>query len=232
MKPLVLIVSQDPEFFLIFSHILEVEGFSCALAEGPDDAVRLVTTGTSAAVIVDCQAGDQTAILLCARLKQGGATHQIPVAALVSPKADIPHLEFIKAGIDECFIRPFAPARLIAYLRNVGMRRTDPSIGLGEKLSYGQLQLGLDTFTVRYDQQDVRLPPIEFRILRHLMRWPGKVFDRQELSDAGWPENDPADERSVDVHIARLRKLLKQASDKDLIRTVRSAGYSLAPMDG
>ena len=229
MKPLILIVSQDPEFFLIFSHILDADGFSCELV-ARNVAGRLCADKKPVAIIVDCQAEDEAAPVLCKQLKQGEATRHVPIAALVAPKADIQHLELLKAGIDECFIRPFAPAKLLAYLRTARETRRGQTDS-PESLNHGGLQLDLETYRVRYGARDIHLAPIEFRLLRHLMRSPGKVFHRQELVQAAWPDNRQVDERSVDVHVAKLRKMLKQTMDKDLIRTVRSAGYALATTD-
>ena len=94
-------------------------------------------------------------------------------------------------------------------------------------LSYAGIEMSLDTYSVRRKGHEIRLGPIEFRILRHLLQNPGKVFSRTDLIGAAWPENIHVEERTVDVHIGRLRKSLNSVSGADVIRTVRSAGYAL-----
>lgn len=229
MKPLVVICSEDVEFYLILSHILEVDGFACALAGSAEEALRLVAETPPLAVILDCAPHGFPAPAVCTHLKQDAQTQAIPVVALIGAGAASQHIALLKAGLDESFTRPFTPAKLLHYLRSTmpaappaGDRRHG-----GRVLAFGTIEMRLDTYRVRCNDKEIHLGPTEFRLLRHLLENQGRVVSRDELINAAWPRNVYVSARTVDVHISRLRKSLKTVSKSDLIRTVRSAGYSL-----
>ncbi|MER8603335.1 response regulator transcription factor [Mesorhizobium sp. M1233] len=234
MKPLVLICSQDPEFYLVHSHILEVDGFTIQLAGGVEEALALASEREPKAVVLDCQPISATGSTICARLKGEPRTGGLPVIALIAPGAENQHLDLWKAGIDESFVRPFAPAKLLDCLRMKLALPKPGSNGIenGGWISCGDLEIRLDAHRVRGNGHEVHLGPIEFNLLRLLLETPGKVFTRDELISAAWPPNIHVGVRTVDVHISRLRKALKAASPSSVIRTVRSAGYSLEWPDG
>jgi len=228
MKPLVLISSRDPEFYLLFSHILDVDGFASELAGSVREALRFAAERKPLAIILDVQPSGHTGTDLCARLKKQASTRNIPVAALVAPGGEAQHLGLLKAGVDEIFVRPFAPVKLLGFLHSKIARQSSANVKQGKRqLRYGGIEINEETFRVHCRGQEVYLPRIEFRLLRLLLESPGTVFSREELATAGWLEGLPADLRSVDVHIARLRKALKKVLHQDVIRTVRSAGYAL-----
>lgn len=234
MKPLVLICSQDPEFYLVHSHILEVDGFTIQLAGGVEEALALASEREPKAVVLDCQPTSATGSTICARLKGEPRTGGLPVIALIAPGAENQHLDLWKAGIDESFVRPFAPAKLLDCLRMKLALPKPGSNGMenGGWISCGDLEIRLDAHRVRGNGHEVHLGPIEFNLLRLLLETPGKVFTRDELISAAWPANIHVGVRTVDVHISRLRKALNAASPSSVIRTVRSAGYSLEWPDG
>ncbi|MGX9120936.1 response regulator transcription factor [Mesorhizobium sp. BHbsci] len=223
MTTLVLICSQDAEFYLFFSHVLEVDGFATELAS-TEDAVRQAAEREPQAVVLDCQPGSATGPGICARLKGGLQTDALPVIALIASGAEHQQLDLLQAGIDQTFLRPFAPAKLLAYLG--GKLRTPllPNGGHGGSLTSGELKMQLGSRRVHCNGKQLHLGPLEFNLLRHLIENPGKVCSRDELVGAAWPANIHVGARTVDVHISRLRKAL---SPHNLIRTVRSAGYAL-----
>ncbi|MER9227812.1 response regulator transcription factor [Mesorhizobium sp. M0664] len=233
MKPLVLICSQDPEFYLVHSHILEVDGFTIQLAGGVEEALALASEREPKAVVLDCQPTSATGSTICARFKGEPRTGGLPVIALIAPGAENQHLDLLKAGIDESFVRPFAPAKLLDCLRTKLALPQPGSNGIknGSWLCCGSLEMKLDAHRVRGNGHDIHLGPLEFNLLRQFLEAPGKVFSRDELIDAAWPDNIHIGERTVDVHISRIRKALKAASPGSVIRTVRSAGYSLEKPD-
>ncbi|MGX9182205.1 response regulator transcription factor [Mesorhizobium sp. BHbdii] len=226
MKPLVLICSQDAEFYLFFSHVLEADGFATELAGGVEDAIRQATEREPQAVVLDCQPATATGPGICARLKGELQTDALPVIALIASGAEHQQLDLLKAGIDESFLRPFAPAKLLAYLG--AKLRTKPlnshSGGDGGSLTCGELNMQLGSHRVHCNGQQLHLGPLEFNLLRYLIENPGKVCSRDELVGAAWPANIHVGARTVDVHISRLRKAL---SPHNVIRTIRSAGYAL-----
>ncbi|WEJ08568.1 response regulator transcription factor [Sinorhizobium prairiense] len=234
MNPLVLICSQDAEFYLIYSHILRMDGFASELASGLEDALAMAGERRAQAVVLDCQPAGAAASTICTELKRDLQIGDLPVIALIAPGAGSQQLDLLKAGIDESFLRPIAPAKLLDYLRakTVSARPEPHEIENGRSLCYGDVEMRVDTFRVRCDGQEMHLGPIEFNLLRHLLEHPGKVFSRGELIGAVWPDNIHVGERTVDVHISRLRRTLETSSPRRIIRTIRSAGYSLEDPGG
>ncbi|WP_244561393.1 response regulator transcription factor [Ensifer aridi] len=211
MNPLVLICSEDAEFYLLFSHILKVDGFASELVGGFEEAVRQSTDREPHAVVLDCRPASTTGPAICAKLKGELQIPAPPVVALIAPGAEEQHLNLVKAGIDESFVRPFAPAKLLTYLRAALEMSRPASHGSGDSkpLICGDLEVRLASHRVRCNGQQIHLGPIEFNLLRHLIENGGKVCSRDELIRAAWPDNIYVDARTVDVHIARLRKALK-----------------------
>jgi two-component system, OmpR family, phosphate regulon response regulator PhoB len=227
-KPLVAICSQDAEFYLVLNHILEVDGFTSALASTIDEMLDLAAETPVQAWILDCRRDNQMAAS-CSRLRQDARTSALPVIALIAPGAESQHIALLKSGIDECFVRPTAPAKLLQYLhsrltagRQSGLRPDD-----NLSLSFGDIEMQIDTHHVRCNGSEILLGPIEFKLLRHMLEHPEKVLSRDELIKVAWPDNVYVGPRTVDVHISRLRKSLRQYSGSDLIRTVRLGGYAL-----
>ncbi|MER9586075.1 response regulator transcription factor [Mesorhizobium sp. M0276] len=233
MKPVVLICSQDAELYLFLNHILGADGFTSEPAGGVKEALALADQRELHAVVLDCGPGSATGSTICARFKGEPRTGGLPVIALIAPGAENQHLDLLKAGIDESFVRPFAPAKLLDCLRTKLALPQPGSNGIknGSWLCCGSLEMKLDAHRVRGNGHDIHLGPLEFNLLRQFLEAPGKVFSRDELIDAAWPDNIHVGERTVDVHISRIRKALKAASPGSVIRTVRSAGYSLEKLD-
>ncbi|WP_425294885.1 response regulator transcription factor [Neomesorhizobium albiziae] len=234
MKPLVLICSQDAEFYLFLSHILEADGFTSEPAGGVKEALALADERELQAVVLDCGPSSATGSTICARLKHEPRTGGLLVIALIAPGAENQHLDLLKAGIDESFVRPIAPAKLLDYLRAKLALAKPGSNGIenGSWLCCGSLEMKPDARRVRGNGHEIHLGPIEFNLLRYLLEAPGKVFSRDELIRAAWPENIHIGVRTVDVHISRIRKALKTASPGSFIRTIRSAGYMIEDPDG
>jgi two-component system phosphate regulon response regulator PhoB len=224
MKPLIAICSQDTEFYLLLSHILEVDGFASTLASSVDEALMLAATKPVQVVVLDCRPDNQLAAG-SARLRQDARTAALPCVALVSPGAEVQHIQLLRSGMDELFVRPFAPAKLLEYLRSrlgAGQRSQR-----GRSLTYSDVEMQIDTHRVRCAGKEILLGPIEFKLLRHMLENPEKVISRDELIEVAWPISAGVGARMVDVHISLLRKILKQSSQSAAIRTVRLAGYAL-----
>lgn len=228
MKPLIAICSQDAEFYLIISHILAADGFTSTLASTVDEMLELAVQMAVRAWVLDCRPDNQMADS-CARLKQDPRTSTLPVIALIAPGAESQHIELLKHSVDECFLRPMAPAKLLNYLRSRlttgGQSAWRPEGSMS--LSYGDIEMQMDTHRVRCKGKEILLGPIEFNLLCHMLKNPEQVLSRDELIEVAWPDNVYVGPRTVDVHISRLRKSLKQSSDTDVIRTVRLGGYAL-----
>lgn len=228
MKPLIVICSHDAEFYLVLSHILAVDGFTSALASNIDEMLELAGDMPVHAWVLDCRPDNQMAAS-CSRLRQDPRTSALPVVALIAPGAESQHIALLKSGIDEGFVRPLAPAKLLVYLhwklgtgRQSGLRPDGAT-----SLIYGDIEMQIDTHHVRCNGNEISLGPIEFKLLRYMMENPETVHSRDDLIRVAWPSNVYVGPRTVDVHISRLRKSLNQSAHNDVIRTVRLGGYAL-----
>ncbi|TPM14812.1 response regulator transcription factor [Mesorhizobium sp. B2-3-5] len=228
MKPLIVICSEDAEFYLILSHILNADGFTGALASDADEVLDLAADMPVAASVLDCRPDNRMAAI-CSRLRQDARTTALPLIALIAPDAKAQHIALLKAGIDEVFVRPLAPAKLLDHLHSrLGSDRHSGSRLEGAlSLSHGDINMRIDSHDVRCNGRQIQLGPIEFNMLRHMLENPGKVLSREELIGAAWPSNVYVGPRTVDVHISRLRRSIKQSPHHDVIRTVRLGGYAL-----
>lgn len=227
MKPLILIASDDPDFIMLLGHILRADGFQTVFAGDVDAVLRLAKRKCPHAVLVDCDAEGFPGEI-CGLLRANFA-HAIPVLALIRIGAENLVGELLKVGVDECFIRPVAPVKILDCLRvRVDFGSVRAKGGSQKRsLRYGAIELSLDTRRVMADGKNVHLSPTEFRLLRFLMENPGRVFSREELISAAWPQNVFVDARTVNVHVGRLRRILMAETGTNYIRTVRSAGYAL-----
>jgi two-component system phosphate regulon response regulator PhoB len=167
------------------------------------------------------------AIALCSALRLEKRTRDVAVLVLGSNTEDENAPTLLKKGADEYIARPFAPAELLsrihAALKNARCEEPTGPICL----SFADLSLDATTYRVQRNGQTIHLSLREFRLLQHLMKNPDRVHSRDELQTAVWPSDAQISSRTVDVHIGRLRGALKSVGGPDLIRTVRSVGYSL-----
>ncbi|WMT92559.1 response regulator transcription factor [Pelagibacterium sp. H642] len=224
----ILIASTDADFYLLLSHILVEAGFTVTLASSVEEVAFLSVEANPLAILLDCRSGETMAMDACLRLKQDAATVSLPAVALIGPGAEHQHLNLMKAGIDDTFVRPMAPRKLIDFLNGLAgpvAGKQDPRIGEG-LLAHGDITIDLKAHKVARGGHEIHLGPIEFRLLRHLIEHAGQICSRDALVAAGWQKGRFVDRRTVNVHIGRLRRALGQ-SGGDVIRTVRSAGYLL-----
>ena len=226
-EPQVLISTGDVEFFLLLDHVLSAEGFTTVLAGKPEEIRQAVEDRAPDLILQDCKFDEPLDSETCRRLKQMAEANDIPFMALIDANAVNDHIALLKAGIQEVLTRPVPPNKLLERIRV--LLRMDRQLAADDAVvSYGDVEMDLKKHKVFRDGQDIHLGPIEFRILRHLLENPGQVFTRDDLIVAAWPSNVYVVKRTVDVHVGRLRKALKEGSGSDLIRTVRSVGYGLA----
>ncbi|WP_158268998.1 response regulator transcription factor [Ensifer sp. NM-2] len=176
------------------------------------------------AVIVECPAGEGEL-----RLDQFSGL-PVPVIALIEGDDRKFHLDLIRAGVAERFHRPLAPRRLIEYLQRLLPDRAplEQDKRGATILRFAEIRVDVATHRVFCAEQEVHLPPLEFKLLVLLMRQQGQVCSRVQLIEAAWPPGVFVEPRTVDVHVGRLRRSLRQRLNRDPIRTVRSIGYALS----
>ena len=164
-------------------------------------------------------------IEVCRQLRQKSETRSMPVIMLTAKGEVNDRLRGLETGADDYIVKPFSPAELTARIKAV-LRRAHPEQA-GDTLEYADIEMDLVSHRVSRSGTAIKLGPTEFRLLRSFLEKPGRVFSREQLLDKVWGRDIYVELRTLDVHIRRLRKALNTENETDLIRTVRSAGYSL-----
>lgn len=225
MQPYVLIVEDEPGIVEMLSYNLAAAGFETGVARDGDEAEMSLAERAPDAVLLDWMLPSVSGIELCRRIRRRPATRGLPIIMLTARGEEADRVRGLDSGADDYMTKPFSPTELVARLKAV-LRRSRPATA-EETLEYGDIRLDLTAHRVERGGDRVHLGPTEFRLLRHFMERPGRVFSREQLLDAVWGRDVYVETRTVDVHIRRLRKALNDGDRPDVIRTVRSAGYSL-----
>ena len=157
--------------------------------------------------------------------RQARAGYAGPILMMTAKDEDIDQVVGLEIGADDYVVKPFSVPELMARVRAM-LRRAKPEI-VTKTLFAGDIELDRETHRVRRATREIHLGPTEFKLLEFLMQHPGRVYSREQLLDGVWGHDVYVDERTVDVHIGRLRKAINKGRAKDPIRTVRGSGYSL-----
>jgi len=224
-KPTLLLVEDDRALADLLMWHFDREGYDIVRTADGDEALILAEERTPDLVILDWMIEGVSGIEVCRRLRRRASTAHVPIIMLTARGEESDRIRGLETGADDYVTKPFSPRELIARVGAV-LRRMRPALA-GEQLSYSDIEMDVQAHRVRRSGKPVQLGPTEFRLLRHFMEHPGRVFSRERLLDAVWPHDPDIDARTVDVHIRRLRKAINEGGHSDLIRTVRSAGYSL-----
>ena len=229
-KARLLLVEDDPALVELLRFHLEREEFDVQTTPDGEEALLIARETPPDVIILDWMIEGISGIEVCRQLRRGAATAQVPIIMLTARGEEADRVRGLETGADDYMTKPFSPRELVARVGAV-LRRTRPAIA-GEQLVYADLAMDLVGHRVRRGDRNVPLGPTEFRLLRHFLERPGRVFSRERLLDAVWGRDSDIELRTVDVHIRRLRQALNAGGRPDLIRTVRSAGYSLDSGDG
>jgi two-component system phosphate regulon response regulator PhoB len=221
----ILIVEDDPSLVELLRYNLETEGFDVSVARDGEGGMEAIDADDPDLVVLDWMLPNMSGIEICRQMRQRTATRSTPVIMLTAKGEESDRVRGLETGADDYIVKPFSPAELTARIKAV-LRRAHPE-QLGDTLDYEDISMDLETHRVMRGERSVKLGPTEFRLLRTLLEKPGRVFCREQLLDRVWGRDIYVELRTVDVHIRRLRKALNGPNEKDLIRTVRSAGYSL-----
>ena len=221
----ILIVEDESALSTLLSYNLEKEGFAVTIAADGEQAVQALAENPPDLVLLDWMLPHLSGIEICRRIRRDPATSGLPVIMLTARGEEADRIRGLETGADDYVTKPFSPAELVARVRAL-LRRARPTAGADE-LAAGDIVMDLAAYRVRIAGADVELGPTEFRLLRHFMEHPGRVYSRDQILDAVWGRDINVEDRTVDVHIGRLRKALRAVAGRDPIRTVRGAGYSL-----
>jgi two-component system phosphate regulon response regulator PhoB len=224
-KPQLLLVEDDRALADLLTWHFDREGYEVVRTGDGEEALMLARERPPDLVILDWMIEGVTGIEVCRRLRRKASTAKVPIIMLTARGEETDRIRGLETGADDYVTKPFSPRELLARVGAV-LRRVRPALA-GEQLAYGDIEMDVTAHRVRRAGKPVQLGPTEFRLLRHLLENPGRVFSRERLLDAVWTHDSEIDARTVDVHIRRLRRALNADGSADLIRTVRSAGYSL-----
>ncbi|MEI8395284.1 MAG: phosphate regulon transcriptional regulator PhoB [Rhodospirillaceae bacterium] len=224
-KPHILVVEDEIAIVEMLRYNLEKEGFRTLAAGDGEEAVLLAIEHKPSLILLDLMLPLLPGLEVCRQLRRNPATRDTPIIMLTARAEETDKIRGLNAGADDYIAKPFSPAELMARVRAVLRRANPPSAE--EMLCFGDVIMDLSAHKVSRNGRDIHLGPTEFRLLRHFLKHPGRVFSREQLLDLVWGHDVYVELRTVDVHIRRLRKALNEGDDGDLIRTVRSAGYAI-----
>ena len=224
-QPRVLIVEDEAPLVTMLRYNLEREGFAVEEAADGEEALLRIAERRPDAVLLDWMLPLVSGLEVCRQLRRAPATRGLPVIMLTAKGEEGDRIRGLDSGADDYVVKPFSPSELVARLRAV-IRRAQPSAA-ENILRYADVAMDLTAHRVSRLGRPVHLGPTEFRLLRHFLQQPGRVFSREQLLDGVWGHDSEVEMRTVDVHIRRLRKALNGGGGKDLLRTVRSVGYAL-----
>ena len=224
-QPHVLIVEDEPAQREVLAYNLEAEGFRISRAEDGEQGLLHVDEDTPDVIVLDWMLPNVSGIEVCRQLKMRPDTRAIPILMLSAKSEEFDKVRGLDTGADDYIVKPYALAELMARIRTQ-LRRVRPST-VGQVLTFDDIALDPETHRVTRGGTGLKLGPTEFRLLTTFMEKPGRVWSRDQLLDRVWGREIYVDTRTVDVHVGRLRKILKQNGGSDPVRTVRGAGYAL-----
>ncbi len=225
MSPRIMVVEDEEALGVLLRYNLEQQGYEVDVVTSGDEAELRLHESVPDLLVLDWMLPGLSGIELCRRLRQRTETERLPIIMLTARGEESERIRGLATGADDYVVKPFSTPELMARVRAM-LRRSKPEI-ISTLLRTGDVELDRTTHRVHRKGREVRLGPTEFRLLEFLMTTPGRVFSRSQLLDGVWGHDIYVDERTVDVHIGRLRKSLNVAGSRDVIRTVRGAGYAL-----
>jgi two-component system phosphate regulon response regulator PhoB len=225
MNPRILIVEDEEDLTLLLRYNLEAAGYEVETVARGDEADLRFKERTPDLVILDWMLPGLSGIEICRRLRARPDTKVLPIIMLTARGEESERVRGLSTGADDYIVKPFSLPELMARVSAL-LRRAAPE-RVADVLSFGEVELDREKKRVTRAGRPVELGPTEYRLLEFLMERPGRVFTRQQMLDGVWGSDIYIDERTVDVHVGRLRKALNRGHDTDPIRTVRGAGYAL-----
>ncbi len=225
MPARIFVVEDEEPLVLLLKYNLEAEGYHVEVAMRGDEAEIRLREHTPDLVLLDWMLPGLSGIELCRRLRAREETRDLPILMLTARGEESERIRGLRTGADDYVVKPFSVPELIARVKAI-LRRSKPE-SIASLLRAGDIELDRETHRVRRATKEIHLGPTEFRLLEFLMQSPGRVFSREQLLNGVWGHDIYIDERTVDVHVGRLRKAINRGNgSRDPIRTVRGAGYA------
>jgi len=224
MAPSILIVEDEADLAVMLRYNLEAEGYQVTSAESGDEAALHMREDLPDLILLDWMLPGLSGIELCRRWRAKEETARIPIIMMTARGEEEERVRGLATGADDYVVKPFSVPEMMARVKAL-MRRSNPEL-MSNTLKSGDIELDRATHRVSRAAREIHLGPTEYRLLEYLMQSPGRVYSREQLLDSVWGHDVYVDERTVDVHVGRLRKAINRGRSKDPIRTVRGAGYS------
>jgi two-component system phosphate regulon response regulator PhoB len=219
----ILIVEDEESLVELIRYNFEAEGFAVAAVLRGDEAELAVAEEAPDVIVLDWMLPGVSGIEVCRRLRANAATHALPIVMLTARAEEADRIRGLSTGADDYVVKPFSVHELVARVKAL-LRRSHPE-RIEDVVEIGEFKMDRRAYRVTRNNREVRLGPTEYRLMEYFMERAGRVLTREQLLDGVWGRNAAIDERTVDVHIGRLRKALIRGRDADPIRTVRGVGY-------
>lgn len=223
--PRVAVVEDEEALSILLRYNLEAEGYHVATISRGDEAEIVLRDQTPDLIVLDWMLPGVSGIELCRRLRIWPETVRVPIIMLTARGEESERVRGLSTGADDYVVKPFSTPELMARVRAL-LRRSKPET-VASQLKVAEIELDREAHRVHRSGRELKLGPTEFRLLEFLMQAPGRVFSRTQLLDGVWGQDIYVDDRTVDVHVGRLRKAINRGKEPDPIRTVRGSGYSI-----
>lgn len=219
----ILVVEDEPPILELIKYNLEKEGYNVLSSDNGNDALEIVEYSLPDLIILDWMLPGLSGLHVCKAIRSKNQTKEIPIIMLTAKGEEADKVNGLLSGADDYVIKPFSTRELLARVKSV-LRR---SVSLSEnEIKLKCLTIDFSKHQVKFKNKKIHLGPKEFKLLSILCKRPGRVFSRSQLLDLAWETNIFVEQRTVDVHIRRLRKALGDEANNSLIRTIRGVGYS------
>lgn len=225
MSAKILLVEDDPSLIELIKYNLEQEGYEVLVEMDGENGLITALEEQPDLILLDWMLPNLSGIEICRRIRRDKSTKNIPVIMLTARSEESDRIRGLDIGADDYVTKPFSPKELVARIKAM-FRRIRPALS-EQVLEYAGIEMDLSSRKIKRDGKSIHLGPTEFNILKYLMENPCRVFSREQLLDMVWGNDIYVEARTVDVHIRRLRKALNDGEKANIIRTIRSAGYSL-----
>jgi two-component system, OmpR family, phosphate regulon response regulator PhoB len=224
MAAYILIVEDEAAISRLLDYNLKSEGYRTRIVETGEEVHGAISDEMPDLVLLDWMLPELSGIEVCKLIRAREETRTLPVVMLTARGEEAERVRGLATGADDYIVKPFSVPEVLARIRSI-LRRTKPE-SITETMTQGDISMDRAKMRVMRGVREVNLSPTEFRLLEYLMQNPGRVYSRAQLLDRVWKNDADVDERTVDVHVGRLRKSLSRGKDIDPIRTVRSSGYA------
>ena len=225
MNGKIFIIEDEPSIIQLVQHNLEKNGFIISSSLNGNDGLKELKKFQPDLLLLDWMLPDLSGIEICKNIRKDNSFKNLPVIMLTAKGEEEDKIKGLDSGVDDYLTKPFSFNELMARIKAV-LRRSNPNT-VSDNLKFNDLMLDRIEKRVFRDGQEIKLGPTEFRLLEFFLTNPKRVYSRDQILESVWPNNVNVESRTIDVHIRRLRQSVNLKNKKELIRTVRSSGYSL-----